>query len=103
MGPSTIVDGDLAQRTSGFALCTSFNGAVDDRRRRRSAKTWTVSRNSGFNGAVDDRRRRQVGDRAVLVGRIASMGPSTIVDGDQAALELLLLLQTASMGPSTIV
>src|ERR1044071_4590732 len=83
MGPSMIVDGDLTSACGGVHPNESFNGAVDDRRRRRLRTTPSPRSPASFNGAVDDRRRRRrrrVANHAA--GVLASMGPSMIVDGD---------------------
>src|ERR1700733_7873408 len=58
MGPSMIVDGDEMVNATKTTGLSSFNGAVDDRRRRHYRQTWPT---------------RQA---------LASMGPSMIVDGD---------------------
>ena len=61
-----------------------FNGAVDESRRRRVDRETRAVEHECFNGAVDDRRRRPA-QMAVLAAHAlrASMGPSTIVDGDR--------------------
>ena len=58
MGPSMIVDGDGQPLFWDATNSKRFNGAVDDRRRRRSLRPLKRSRLPRFNGAVDDRRRR---------------------------------------------
>ena len=111
MEPSTNVDGD--QRDAGHAVASStrFNGAVDERRRRRRRRAARRGGRPRFNGAVDERRRRRRRPRPMPSptwrfngavderrrrqpcadgGRrcdVASMEPSTNVDGDAIALE----------------
>ena len=105
-----------------------FNGAVDSRRRRAvaqaerdgvlglqwgrrlsstescSARRRLSGCTSGFNGAVDFRRRRDDATRVLGVnGDLASMGPSTFVDGEDVDKAAPLAQVAASMGPSTFV
>jgi len=97
------------RRVAPRATCTgsSFNGAVDSHRRRRrlrvaelgeaTALQWgrrlssteTPSRRlrrsscgRGFNGAVDSHRRRRESAQSAASRWPASMGPSTLIDGD---------------------
>src|SRR5688572_16701146 len=109
MGPSKIVDGELItsqgkesrgpgfngavedRRRRGCRPCAtlrparpSFNGAVEDRRRRGSSTAAGSCSPRRFNGAVEDRRRRARGERSLLLGVGASMGPSKIVDGESS-------------------
>ena len=101
MGPSTIVDGDLERGTSAAPRTPSFNGAVDDRRRRlASVRLIAVFHRAsmGPSTIVDGDARAQRGGRAHCR---ASMGPSTIVDGDPASRPARSPASRASMGPST--
>jgi len=63
-------------------VTSSFNGAVDKRRRRVAAAATIAERRARFNGAVDKRRRRDAPTSAELHRLHASMGPSTSVDGE---------------------
>ncbi len=58
MEPSTNVDGDRRRWRSALRPHPCFNGAVDERRRRRAASSGSAPRLASFNGAVDERRRR---------------------------------------------
>jgi len=69
--------------TCHLITATRFNGAVDKRRRRVPRCRGNRCGNASFNGAVDKRRRRGQllrGTRCRF--RVASMGPSTSVDGE---------------------
>ena len=105
MGPSMIVDGDSAHRSGCLRHPCGFNGAVDDRRRRRRAPGRVGLPRGCFNGAVDDRRRRRPGPPAERERHVrhASMGPSMIVDGDSRRGTGCCRRAVASMGPSMIV
>jgi len=128
MGPSTSVDGELTLDPLTRPARHGFNGAVDKRRRRAERASAKRSGPRCFNGAVDKRRRRGVAYLALDEAlRLASMGPSTSVDGEveavptfarfawlqwgrrQASTErdlvglLVVLGSRASMGPSTSV
>ena len=59
MGPSTFVDGDLPRVPRAQSNFDGFNGAIDFRRRRRTAPTCPTSPSPRFNGAIDFRRRRR--------------------------------------------
>ena len=102
-----------------------FNGAVDERRRRAPSAERLLLIEVSFNGAVDERRRRVPERIGPARGALASMGPSTNVDGEnhwQLAVDVHARLQwgrrrtsterpqrqatpgdalVASMGPST--
>jgi len=106
MEPSTNVDGDctsaapMVARPSRFngavderrrrptsrsfasRMSRCFNGAVDERRRRHERRRRAVAVVARFNGAVDERRRRHLVPAALELLRVASMEPSTNVDGD---------------------
>ena len=84
MEPSTNVDGERPAASRPPSTSTSFNGAVDERRRRVARNVCRCRSYVGFNGAVDERRRRAAsrGPR-VTRPRVASMEPSTNVDGEQ--------------------
>src|SRR6188474_2598134 len=81
MGPSTIVDGEMEIELRGYELAR-LQWAVNDRRRRGARRSPWPRATCGFNGAVNDRRRR--GEHRIKrdVRIEASMGPSTIVDGE---------------------
>ena len=85
MGPSTDVDGELERVGAPGVRAPRFNGAVDRRRRRAAGRVAALaSARSRFNGAVDRRRRRARRRRGRRPGRrLASMGPSTDVDGER--------------------
>ena len=107
MGPSTRIDGDWRRGRRGSLVANGFNGAVDSHRRRRARPVRSRFRLHRFNGAVDSHRRRQGkskpdanGNPMLQWGRrlastetsldegdhqerhVASMGPSTRIDGD---------------------
>jgi len=87
MEPSTNVDGDRKRTQRRRVSGTRFNGAVDERRRRRERfYVERVKIERRFNGAVDERRRRLDDSRMVPPSRIASMEPSTNVDGDSPTI-----------------
>src|SRR5690606_29183611 len=89
---------------SAVSTSTGFNGAVDDSRRsRRRTSPATVDTPQGFNGAVDDSRRSLVLHLLHHLHALASMEPSTIVDGVFIKLCQPLFSRLASMEPSTIV
>src|SRR4051794_19604810 len=83
MGPSMIVDGDELMRIEVIVLARASMGPSmivdgDGRTRGSAGGPWVR-----FNGAVDDRRRRRrASDHAGADDAHASMGPSMIVDGD---------------------
>ena len=72
-------------RPTRAAKSCRFNGAVDERRRRGRRSTSTAATTICFNGAVDERRRRGCPKRRRSRRLLASMEPSTNVDGEAMA------------------
>jgi len=77
------------------------------RRLSSTETTGTLGRSTvrviGFNGAVDSHRRRLRGRGAPDERVDASMGPSTLIDGDPLRVRTLDVGEGASMGPSTLI
>src|SRR4051812_10980939 len=83
MGPSSLDDGDTCRYEPGRREKASFNGAVVPRRRRPHRSRRSGTSTAGFNGAVVPRRRRPGSAmRDAPCGDMASMGPSSLDDGD---------------------
>ncbi len=88
--------------STGAATPGSFNGAVDECRRRPLVHNSPPNTLTGFNGAVDEcRRRRNALHRQLDPVWAASMEPSTNVDGDDHHVRRPLVVLEASMEPST--
>ena len=86
MEPSTNVDGDKCSGPRESSVGGCFNGAVDERRRRPSCHVLT----EGWDSPLQWSRRRTSTETATLCSAmadagLASMEPSTNVDGDKPA------------------
>src|SRR6185437_6710789 len=84
MEPLTIVSGNLLNEGRSPESADSFNGAADDRQRKRGILRRRVSSTPSFNGAADDRQRKHGGTANVVVWLLASMEPLTIVSGNSS-------------------
>src|SRR6185436_12963617 len=103
MGPSTLIDGDGRRWRSTAPRWPRFNGAVDSHRRRRPfvvACEEIVWLQWGRRLSSTETIERIYGARTTSD---ASMGPSTLIDGDRRRLRSAAAPLPASMGPSTLI